>query len=67
MTSRFYDLLSAYTKWAQRPASITDTKAAVDSGQAHIDFIIDMDVDMWQDNDLYQGRSPECETDGVFM
>lgn len=57
----------AYTEGAQRLASITATKAVMDSGQAYVKIVTDNDADVCQDNGYFQGRSPKCETDGVYM
>ncbi len=56
----------AYTVEAVGPKSITATKTVVDSGRAYTNYIIDGDVEAHQDHDCYVGRSPQCETEGVF-
>ncbi len=56
----------AYTAEAVGPKSITATKTVVDSGRAYRDYIIDGDVEAYQDHSCYVGRSPQYETEGVF-
>ena len=56
----------AYTAEAVEPKSITATKTIVDSGRAYRDYIIDGDVEAYQDHSCYVGRSPQYETEGVF-
>ncbi len=56
----------AYTAGAVGPKSITVTKTVVDSGRAYTNYIVDSDVTVQQDHDCYVGRSPQCETEGIF-
>ncbi len=59
-------LRPAYTVEAKRPESITATKAVVDTGRGHTEFITDTDVEVCQDHEYYLGRSPGCEMEGIF-
>ncbi len=60
------ELQPAYTTEAIVPKSIMATKTVVDSGQAYTDYITDGDVEVSQDHNCYVGRSPQCETEGLF-
>ena len=42
------------------------TKTVMDLGRAYTDYIINGDVEAYQDHNCYVGQSPQCETEGVF-
>ncbi len=42
------------------------TRAVVDPGQGYTEFITDTDIEVSQEHNYSMGRSPECETEGIF-